>query len=120
MLISLLLLLFAKECVNGIGIENTGILLSECRKEYTRLLCQKRKEKEPFDPKNLKPEELLKYEIAEELGLSDKVMSGGWRSLTTKESGRNRRTGNKAKTRNETGSSQRNVEGMKGLCYTVH
>ena len=29
-----------------------------------------------------------KYEMAEELGLSDKVMSGGWRSLTAKESGR--------------------------------
>ncbi|MFR4439787.1 MAG: small, acid-soluble spore protein, alpha/beta type [Hungatella sp.] len=48
----------------------------------------KKKKEEPFDPKNLKPEELLKYEIAEELGLSDKVMSGGWRSLTAKESGR--------------------------------
>ena len=48
----------------------------------------KRKHEEPFDPKNLKPEELLKYEIATELGLSDKVIAGGWRSLTAKESGR--------------------------------
>lgn len=48
----------------------------------------KKKKEEPFDPKNLKPEELLKYEIAAELGLSDKVISGGWRSLTAKESGR--------------------------------
>ncbi|MEG7530669.1 MAG: small, acid-soluble spore protein, alpha/beta type [Hungatella sp.] len=46
------------------------------------------KREDSFDPKNLKPEELLKYEIAAELGLSDKVMSGGWRSLTAKESGR--------------------------------
>ncbi|MEG2700045.1 MAG: small, acid-soluble spore protein, alpha/beta type [Hungatella sp.] len=46
------------------------------------------KKEDSFDPKNLKPEELLKYEIAAELGLSDKVMSGGWRSLTAKESGR--------------------------------
>lgn len=48
----------------------------------------KKKQEEPFDPKNLKPEELLKYEIATELGLSDKVIEGGWRSLTSKESGR--------------------------------
>ena len=48
----------------------------------------KKKQEEPFDPKNLKPEELLKYEIATELGLSDKVLEGGWRSLTAKESGR--------------------------------
>ena len=48
----------------------------------------KKKHEEPFDPKNLKPEELLKYEIATELGLSDKVIAGGWRSLTAKESGR--------------------------------
>ena len=30
----------------------------------------------------------LKFEIATELGLSDKVMENGWRSLTAKESGR--------------------------------
>lgn len=48
----------------------------------------KKKNEEPFDMKNLKPEEMLKYEIATELGLSDKVMAGGWRSLTAKESGR--------------------------------
>ena len=29
----------------------------------------------------------LKYEIAEELGLMDKVKSGGWKSLTARESG---------------------------------
>ena len=31
---------------------------------------------------------MLKFEIAEELGLGAKVMEGGWRSLTAKESGR--------------------------------
>jgi len=30
----------------------------------------------------------LKYEIAEELGLLDKVKKGGWKSLTSKESGK--------------------------------
>lgn len=32
--------------------------------------------------------ERLKYEIAEELGLLDKVLEGGWRSLTSKETGK--------------------------------
>ena len=41
-----------------------------------------------FDPANIKPEEMLKFEIATEVGLADKVIAGGWRSLTAKESGR--------------------------------
>ena len=32
--------------------------------------------------------DLMKYEIAKELGLSDKIDSLGWKSLTSKESGR--------------------------------
>ena len=36
----------------------------------------------------LTKEELMKYEIAEELGLLDKVMTEGWRSLSSKETGR--------------------------------
>jgi hypothetical protein len=32
--------------------------------------------------------DILKYEIAEELGLMNKVRSGGWKSLSAKESGR--------------------------------
>lgn len=32
--------------------------------------------------------ERLKYEIAKELGLLDKVLEGGWRSLTSKETGK--------------------------------
>ena len=36
----------------------------------------------------LSKEELMKYEIAEELGLLDKVMTEGWRSLSSKETGR--------------------------------
>ena len=34
------------------------------------------------------PQEILKYEIAEELGLLDKVEATGWKSLTARESGR--------------------------------
>jgi len=32
--------------------------------------------------------DIMKYEIAEELGLLDKVNATGWKSLTAKESGR--------------------------------
>jgi len=32
--------------------------------------------------------DMMKYEIAEELGLLDKVRDGGWKSLTARESGR--------------------------------
>lgn len=46
-----------------------------------------RKEKK-IDLKNLTPEEKLKYEIAEELGLLGRVMEGGWKSLSAKETGR--------------------------------
>ena len=38
--------------------------------------------------KPLTPEEQLKYEIAEELGLLDRVMEEGWRSLSAKETGK--------------------------------
>lgn len=44
--------------------------------------------KKPFDPGSLSPQDLLKFEIAQELGLDEKVIAGGWRSLTAKESGR--------------------------------
>lgn len=44
----------------------------------------KKEKKEDFS----KPDVRLKYEIAEELGLSDKVKKDGWKSLTSKESGR--------------------------------
>ena len=36
----------------------------------------------------LTPEESLKYEIAEELGLLDKVLDKGWKQLSAKETGR--------------------------------
>ena len=40
------------------------------------------------DVKQLSKEEQMKYEIAEELGIVDKVFESGWRSLSAKESGR--------------------------------
>ena len=47
-----------------------------------------RKKEKPIDLTNIAPEERLKYEIAEELGLLDKVIAQGWRSLSAKETGR--------------------------------
>lgn len=46
------------------------------------------KEQKPVDLNNLEPEDKLKYEIAEELGLLDRVLADGWRSLSSKETGR--------------------------------
>ena len=46
------------------------------------------KKNKKIDLKNLEPEAKLKYEIAEELGLLDRVMQDGWRSLSSKETGR--------------------------------
>lgn len=40
------------------------------------------------DISQMETEEKLKYEIAEELGLLDKVLDTGWRSLSSKETGR--------------------------------
>lgn len=51
-------------------------------------MAKSKKTKEPFDIKNMTPEEKLKFEIAEELGLGEQVIREGWRSLTSKESGR--------------------------------
>lgn len=47
----------------------------------------KKKEKK-IDLNNLEPEEKMKYEVAEELGLLDRVLANGWKSLTSKETGR--------------------------------
>lgn len=47
----------------------------------------KKKEKK-IDLNNLEPKEKMKYEVAEELGLLDRVLSDGWKSLTSKETGR--------------------------------
>ena len=56
-------------------------------KEYDMARGQGKKEKK-IDLKNLEPEQKVKYEIAEELGLLDKVMQTGWGSLTAKETGK--------------------------------
>ena len=45
------------------------------------------KKNKPIKLDELTQEEKMKYEIAEELGLLDKVMQEGWRSLSSKETG---------------------------------
>lgn len=47
-----------------------------------------RKKEKKIDLEHLEPNEKVKYEIAEELGVLDRVMDGGWKSLTSKETGR--------------------------------
>lgn len=49
-----------------------GIFMAKNKKKLTRLT----------------PEDQLKYEIAEELGLLDQVIESGWKSLSAKETGR--------------------------------
>lgn len=49
---------------------------------------KKEKEVEAYLKGELSPEEMLKYEIAEELGVLDKVLETGWKSLSAKETGR--------------------------------
>ena len=48
----------------------------------------KDKEIEAYKKGELSPEEAVKYEIAEELGVLDKVLEHGWKSLSAKETGR--------------------------------
>lgn len=47
----------------------------------------KKKEKK-INLHEISPEEQLKYEIAEELGLLPRVLEGGWKSLSSKETGK--------------------------------
>ena len=53
---------------------------------------QKEKENKNKDKKKkdkpLTPDDILKLEIAEELGFLDKIKENGWKSLTSKESGK--------------------------------
>ena len=52
------------------------------------MLCMAKKKDEPIDLEQLEPQERLKYEIADELGLLDQVLDQGWKSLSAKDTGR--------------------------------
>lgn len=47
-----------------------------------------KKQRKEIQLNDLTEEEKMKYEVAEELGLLDKVLKDGWRSLTSKETGK--------------------------------
>ena len=51
-------------------------------------LFMPKKKMEEINLRDLTPEEQLKYEIAEELGLLDTVLASGWKSLSSKETGK--------------------------------
>ncbi len=46
------------------------------------------KKEKKIDLSKITPEEQLKYEIAEELGLLPDVLKSGWKSLSAKDTGR--------------------------------
>jgi len=45
-------------------------------------------DKNLLESQKAQEKEALKYEIAQELGLADKILEHGWKGLTAKESGR--------------------------------
>ena len=59
--------------------------MKEKRKES---IIMPAKKKHPVRLEELTPDEKIKYEIAEELGLLEKVQKGGWKSLSSRETGK--------------------------------
>lgn len=51
-------------------------------------MSKAKKEKEIIAIEDMTPNERMKYEIATELGLLDKVKESGWKSLSAKETGK--------------------------------
>ena len=67
----------------------TGFLQGDTWMRITgKEVAMSSKKEKKIDLDNLTPEESLKLEIAAEIGVYDKVLAQGWRSLTAKESGR--------------------------------
>lgn len=56
--------------------------------EKERGIDMSSKKQKPIKLDELTAEEKMKYEIADELGLLDQVLTDGWRSLSSKETGR--------------------------------
>lgn len=69
-------------CVNNTGVEKyvSGI--------GRKGVCHGKKKDTPVRLDQLTEEEKMKYEIADELGLLDRIMKDGWKSLSSKETGR--------------------------------
>lgn len=62
----------------------------------------------------LTEEELLKYEVAEELGLLDRVLNQGWKSLSSKETGRIGGMVNRKKREKKKKSDTKRSQGKRG------
>ena len=84
-------------------IRNWGNTL---KKELKGMKSTKTKKIRREDIPNLETTERVKYEIAEELGLLDKVLEDGWKSLSSKETGRIGGIISKKSRKNETGNLQ--------------
>lgn len=82
-------------------IRNWGNTL---KKELKGMKSTKTKKIRREDIPNLETSERIKYEIAEELGLLDKVLEDGWKSLSSKETGRIGGIISKKSRKNETGN----------------
>ena len=63
-------------------------------------VLDKEKEIKAYLDGELLPEVRMKYEIAEEMGLLDRVLSDGWKSLSAKETGKSSRSKNDRKSKN--------------------
>lgn len=84
-------------------IRNWGNTL---KKELKTMKSTKTKKIRREDIPNLETSERVKYEIAEELGLLDKVLEDGWKSLSSKETGQIGGIISKKSRKNETGNLQ--------------
>ena len=74
-------------------IRNTDVLTILVQKNMFRPyegkeFAMAKKKNTPVRLDQLTEEEKMKYEIADELGLLDRVMKDGWKSLSSKETGR--------------------------------
>lgn len=68
--------------INGINEKKWEILLPKRKGDFA---MSKKKE---IRLSELTEEEKMKYEVAEELGLLEQVLQNGWRSLTSKQTGK--------------------------------
>lgn len=72
----------------------------------------KAKKNEPFNPKDLTPQEQLKFEIAQELGLGDKVIAGGLEKPDRQGERQDRRPDHQEKARDEAGGPGAGAGGL--------
>ena len=76
-----------QDAANG-GIMNLVMIVALIAIFYFFMIRPQQKKQKEIKLNELTQEEKMKYEIAEELGLLDRVMADGWRSLSSKETGR--------------------------------